>query len=49
MRRSCSAPAATPKVVMIGAGFGGIAAAKMKQAGINSFTIYESSPGVGGT
>ena len=43
-------PACTPKVVVIGAGFGGIAAAvKMKQAGIHTFTIYESSTGVGGT
>ena len=39
-----------PRVVVVGAGFGGIAAGvKMKQAGIHSFTIYESSLGVGGT
>ncbi|MGO8870858.1 MAG: flavin-containing monooxygenase [Acidimicrobiales bacterium] len=43
-------PAGTPRVVVIGAGFGGIAAGvKLKQAGIDTFTIYESSPGVGGT
>ncbi len=43
-------PAGTPRVVVIGAGFGGIAAGvKLKQAGIETFTIYESSPGVGGT
>ena len=35
---------------MVGAGFGGIAAGvKMKQAGIETFTIYESSLGIGGT
>ena len=35
---------------MIGAGFGGIAAGvKMKRAGIHTFTIYESSLGIGGT
>jgi cation diffusion facilitator CzcD-associated flavoprotein CzcO len=43
-------PGGTPRVVVIGAGFGGIAAGvKLKQAGIETFTIYESSPGVGGT
>jgi len=37
-------------VVVVGAGFGGLAAGvKLKQAGIDSFTIYESSLGVGGT
>jgi cation diffusion facilitator CzcD-associated flavoprotein CzcO len=36
--------------VVIGAGFGGIAAGvKLKRAGINTFTIYESSSGIGGT
>ncbi len=40
----------TPRVVVVGAGFGGIAAGvKMKQAGIHTFTIYESSDGIGGT
>jgi cation diffusion facilitator CzcD-associated flavoprotein CzcO len=43
-------PEGTPRVVVVGAGFGGIAAGvKMKGAGIHSFTIYESSLGVGGT
>jgi len=43
-------PAGTPRVVVVGAGFGGIAAGvKMKRAGIESFTIYESSLGIGGT
>ena len=43
-------PAGTPKVVVVGAGFGGIAAGvKLKRAGIDTFTIYESSLGVGGT
>jgi cation diffusion facilitator CzcD-associated flavoprotein CzcO len=43
-------PAGTPRVVVVGAGFGGIAAGvKMKRAGIGTFTIYESSLGIGGT
>ncbi len=43
-------PAGTPRVVVVGAGFGGIAAGvKMKRAGIHTFTIYESSLGIGGT
>jgi cation diffusion facilitator CzcD-associated flavoprotein CzcO len=43
-------PAGTPKVVVVGAGFGGIAAGvTMKRAGIHTFTIYESSLGIGGT
>jgi len=43
-------PRGTPTVVVVGAGFGGIAAGvKMKQAGIHTFTIYESSLGIGGT
>ena len=37
-------------MVIVGAGFGGIAAGvKLKQAGFHTFTIYESSPGIGGT
>ena len=36
--------------MVVGAGFGGIAAGvKLKQAGIHTFTIYESSLGIGGT
>jgi cation diffusion facilitator CzcD-associated flavoprotein CzcO len=43
-------PPETPRAVVVGAGFGGIAAGvKMKQAGIHTFTIYESSLGIGGT
>ncbi len=43
-------PARTPRVVVVGAGFGGIAAGvKLKRAGIDTFTIYESSLGIGGT
>ena len=48
--RELFGPEATPRVVVIGAGFGGIAAGvKMKGAGIHTFTIYESSLGIGGT
>jgi cation diffusion facilitator CzcD-associated flavoprotein CzcO len=44
------APRATPSVTIIGAGFGGIAAAvKLSKAGIRTFTIFEQSPGIGGT
>ena len=40
----------TPTVAVVGAGFGGIAAGvKLKRAGIHTFTIYESSLGIGGT
>jgi cation diffusion facilitator CzcD-associated flavoprotein CzcO len=40
----------TPRVAIVGAGFGGIAAGvKLRQAGIHTFTIYESSLGIGGT
>ena len=43
-------PAGTPKVVVVGAGFGGIATGVMlRRAGIRTFTIYESSLGIGGT
>jgi cation diffusion facilitator CzcD-associated flavoprotein CzcO len=43
-------PSGTPRVVVVGAGFGGIAAGvKLRQAGIDTFTIYESSLGIGGT
>jgi cation diffusion facilitator CzcD-associated flavoprotein CzcO len=43
-------PAGTPQVVVVGAGFGGIAAGvKLLRAGIDTFTIYESSLGIGGT
>src|SRR3954471_1575445 len=43
-------PAGAPTVAVIGCGFGGLAGGvKMKRAGIDTFTIYESSLGVGGT
>jgi cation diffusion facilitator CzcD-associated flavoprotein CzcO len=43
-------PAGTPRVVVVGCGFGGIAAGvKMKRAGIHSFTIFEKSDTIGGT
>jgi cation diffusion facilitator CzcD-associated flavoprotein CzcO len=43
-------PSRTPRVVVVGAGFGGIATGvKLRRAGIHTFTIYESSLGVGGT
>ncbi|HEX4776318.1 MAG TPA: NAD(P)/FAD-dependent oxidoreductase [Acidimicrobiia bacterium] len=43
-------PAGTPRVAVVGAGFGGIAAGvKLTRAGIRTFTIYESSLGIGGT
>jgi cation diffusion facilitator CzcD-associated flavoprotein CzcO len=43
-------PAGTPRVAVVGAGFGGIATGvKLLQAGVRTFTIYESSLGAGGT
>jgi cation diffusion facilitator CzcD-associated flavoprotein CzcO len=49
-RSSLFGPSGTPTVVVVGAGFGGIAAGiKLKRAGIDAFTIYEKSLGVGGT
>jgi cation diffusion facilitator CzcD-associated flavoprotein CzcO len=43
-------PAGSPRVIVVGAGFGGIAAGVyLKRAGIETFAIYESSLGVGGT
>jgi cation diffusion facilitator CzcD-associated flavoprotein CzcO len=43
-------PTGTPRVVIVGAGFGGIATGvKLLQAGVDTFTIYESSLGIGGT
>jgi cation diffusion facilitator CzcD-associated flavoprotein CzcO len=50
VRTSETWAAGTPRVVVVGAGFGGIATGvKLKQAGIDTFTIYEASLGVGGT
>jgi cation diffusion facilitator CzcD-associated flavoprotein CzcO len=49
-REELFGPTGTPRVVVVGAGFGGIAAGvKLKRAGIDTFTIYESSLGIGGT
>jgi cation diffusion facilitator CzcD-associated flavoprotein CzcO len=43
-------PSGTPEIVIVGAGLGGIATGvKLKRAGIHSFTIFEKSPGPGGT
>ncbi|HXA32343.1 MAG TPA: NAD(P)-binding protein, partial [Acidimicrobiales bacterium] len=43
-------PSGTPQIVIVGAGFGGIATGvKLKRAGIHSFTIFEKSDGPGGT
>jgi cation diffusion facilitator CzcD-associated flavoprotein CzcO len=40
----------TPEVAIVGSGFAGLAAGvKLKQAGVESFTIYEKSLEVGGT
>ena len=42
--------AESPHVVIVGGGFAGIAAGvKLQQAGIDTFTIFEKSLGVGGT
>ncbi len=41
---------ATPRVVIIGAGFGGLGlGARLRQAGIESFTIIEKADALGGT
>jgi cation diffusion facilitator CzcD-associated flavoprotein CzcO len=43
-------PAGTPKVIVVGAGLGGIAAGvKLKKARIETFTIFEKSSQPGGT
>ena len=43
-------PSRTPKVAIVGAGMSGICMGiKLKQAGIDSFTIYEKAARVGGT
>lgn len=50
MFRRRSSDGANPNIVVVGAGFGGIATGvKLKKAGIDSFTIYEKSERVGGT
>jgi cation diffusion facilitator CzcD-associated flavoprotein CzcO len=43
-------PGRTPRVAVVGAGVGGIATGvKLKRAGVDTFTIYEASLGIGGT
>ena len=43
-------PERTPRVAVVGAGVGGIATGvNLRRAGIDTFTIYESSLGIGGT
>lgn len=49
-REELFGPAGTPRVAVVGAGFGGIAAGVyLRRAGVETFTIYESSLGIGGT
>ncbi|MCC5954306.1 MAG: NAD(P)/FAD-dependent oxidoreductase [Acidimicrobiia bacterium] len=51
-RRPPSHPAgaATPRIAVIGAGFSGIGlGARLRQAGVDSFTIYDKAHGIGGT
>lgn len=50
-RAKLSAPeeGGTPRVAVIGAGFGGVATAvRLKRAGIETFTVFERGDGVGG-
>ncbi|MBV8981430.1 MAG: NAD(P)/FAD-dependent oxidoreductase, partial [Acidimicrobiia bacterium] len=43
-------PPPTPRVVVVGAGIGGIATGvNLKRAGVDTFTIFEASLGIGGT
>jgi cation diffusion facilitator CzcD-associated flavoprotein CzcO len=43
-------PAAAPRIAIVGGGFAGIAAGvKLRKAGIENFTIFEKSLGIGGT
>ena len=51
MRRSSSRPEGMPpRVAVIGAGFSGIAVGvALQRQGLEDFTIFEGSPGVGGT
>jgi cation diffusion facilitator CzcD-associated flavoprotein CzcO len=49
-RKELFGPARTPRVVIVGAGFGGIGlAVLLKKAGIGTFTIYEKAESAGGT
>lgn len=50
MTPATSAPAAAPRIAIIGSGFSGIAmAVRLQQSGITSFTIYEAAADIGGT
>ncbi|MFO1281569.1 MAG: NAD(P)/FAD-dependent oxidoreductase [Burkholderiales bacterium] len=50
MERATGTKRPAPSVAIIGAGFGGIAAAvRLKQAGFDDLTLFEQSPGPGGT
>ncbi|HMR94258.1 MAG TPA: NAD(P)/FAD-dependent oxidoreductase [Microthrixaceae bacterium] len=50
VRAALAAGAPTPRVAIIGAGAAGLCMAiRLRDAGIDSFTIYEKSDGVGGT
>ena len=43
-------PHQAPRVAILGAGVAGLATAiQLKKMGINSFTIFEKSDGIGGT
>lgn len=43
-------PGGRPRIAVIGAGYGGIGlAVKLKKAGVDSFTVFDSAPGPGGT
>lgn len=45
-----TAGSTTPRVAIIGSGFGGLGmAARLRQAGIDTFTIYEKASDLGGT
>jgi len=49
-REALFGPDRTPRVVIVGAGVGGIATGvRLARAGIDTYTIYESSLGIGGT
>jgi len=50
VRRALAGGAPSPRVAILGAGAGGLCMAiRLRQAGIDTFTIYEKSDGVGGT
>lgn len=50
LRAALAAGASSPRIAIIGAGAAGLCMAiRLRDAGIDSFTIYEKSDGVGGT